>query len=168
VFATDRFYEAEVVVSAASRSLRRQLRPLVWVTLEEVALDAVVEDGRLVSRTSARRVADRLGIDPGTASRALGDLRRRGMLVLEREHDAAGRFGLSVYVLGSIAGLRVLSPCVEEPCADLPRLENSPVGSQLSQSTAIAPLYAFGNGARSSTAEQCPGQPALDLGSASS
>lgn len=156
------------MLSTASRALRRQLRPSVWVTLEEVALDAVVEDGRLVARTSARQVAERLGVDPGTAARALGDLRRRGLLVLEREHDAAGRFGLSVYVLGSTAGLRVLSPCVEEPCADLPQMEDSLEGGQRSQSAAIAPLYAPGNGAVSSTAEQCPGQRALDLGSASS
>ena len=40
---------------------------LAWVTLEEVALDAVAEDGRLVARTSARQVAERLGVDPGTA-----------------------------------------------------------------------------------------------------
>ncbi|MGH9106077.1 MAG: hypothetical protein ACRDZX_09605 [Acidimicrobiales bacterium] len=58
-------YCPAVVVSAASRALRRQLRPLVWVALEEVALDALAEDGQLVARTSARQVAERLGVDPG-------------------------------------------------------------------------------------------------------
>jgi hypothetical protein len=48
------------------RPLRRALRPLVWVILEEVALDAVLEDGCLVARTSARQIADRLGLDPTT------------------------------------------------------------------------------------------------------
>lgn len=65
-------------MSAASRGLRRQLRALAWVTLEEVALDAVDEDGRLVAHTSARQVAERLRIDPGTAAGALRELRDRG------------------------------------------------------------------------------------------
>ena len=73
---------ATLVVSALSRALRRQLRPLAWVTLEEVALDAVAEDGRLLARTSARQVAERLGVDPGTAASALRALRRRGLLAL--------------------------------------------------------------------------------------
>ena len=59
------------MVSAASRTLRRQLRALAWVTLEDVALDAVAEDGRLVARTSARQVAERLGVDPCAVARAL-------------------------------------------------------------------------------------------------
>lgn len=83
---------------------------MAWVILEEVALEAVVEDGRLVARTSARQLADRLGVDPGTAGNALGALRRLGLLTLEREHGPAGRFGLSVYVLGAIAGLTVVHP----------------------------------------------------------
>jgi hypothetical protein len=80
------------------------------VILEEVALEAVDEDGRLVARTSARQLAERLGVDPSTAGKALGALRRHGLLLLEREHGAAGRFGLSVYVLGAVAGLRVVHP----------------------------------------------------------
>jgi DNA-binding transcriptional ArsR family regulator len=109
-----------VVVSAESGRLRRELRPLAWMALEEVAMTAVVEDGRLVARTSARRVAERLGVDPGTASNALRDLRRRGLVVLERESGPAGRFGLSVYVFNNVAGLCVVPehgvlPCVEEP-----------------------------------------------------
>jgi DNA-binding transcriptional ArsR family regulator len=95
---------------------------LVWVTLEEVALDAVAEDGRWVARTSARQVAERLGIDPGTANNALRDLRRDGLLTLEREHGPAGRFGLSVYVIGSIPGLTVVSPRVVEPGVAQPHI----------------------------------------------
>ncbi len=53
-------------MSVRARRLRKELRPLVWVTLEEVALDAVFENGRLFARTSARLIADRLGVDPGT------------------------------------------------------------------------------------------------------
>jgi DNA-binding transcriptional ArsR family regulator len=117
--------DAAVVVSAASRALRRQLRPLVWVTLEEVALDAVVEGGRLLARTSARQVAERLGVDPGTAAGALRALRRRGLLALERKQGPAGRFGLSVYILGPIAGLTVLKPGAKGPRIPGPPLVSS-------------------------------------------
>ena len=103
------------LLSAECRPLRRALRPLVWVALEEVALDAVVEDGRLVARTSARQVAERLGIDPGTAAAALRILRGRGLVGREREKGPAGRFGLSVYQLRPIAGLSVVQPCAAEP-----------------------------------------------------
>jgi len=77
--------EAAVALTAASRELRRQLRPLLWVTLEKVALDCVSEPGRLVSCTSARLIAERLGIPPVEAAGALRALRQRGLLVLEHE-----------------------------------------------------------------------------------
>ncbi len=129
-----------VVVSAASRALRKQLRPLVWVTLEEVALAAVAEGGRLVARTSARHVAQQLGRDPGTAAAALRALRQRGLIVLEREKGPAGRFGLSVYVLGSVGGLTVLSPLRAEPDMDEQRGGRPPVGSQpVEHSTPVPP-----------------------------
>jgi hypothetical protein len=104
-----------VLISLRCRALRRQLRPLAWMVLEDVALDAVVEDGRLVARTSARRLAEQLGIDPGTAANALGQLRRRGLLALEREPGRAGRFGLAVYVLGDVEGLVVVARCGAGP-----------------------------------------------------
>jgi hypothetical protein len=85
------------------------------MVLEDVALDAVVEDGRLVARTSARRLAEHLGIDPGTAAKALGQLRRRGLLALEREPGRAGRFGLAIYVLGDVEGLAVFAPGAARP-----------------------------------------------------
>ncbi|MGA3221028.1 MAG: hypothetical protein ABSE77_18460 [Acidimicrobiales bacterium] len=119
-----------VVVSTASRTLRRQLRPLVWVALEEVALAAAAEGGRLVARTSARQVAEQLGLDAGTAAAALRVLRQRGLLVLEREKGPTGRFGLSVYVLGSVAGLTVLSPRAADPHMDEQGAGRPPVGSQ--------------------------------------
>ena len=167
-----------VVVSVRARRLRKELRPLVWVTLEEVALDAVFENGRLVARTSARLIADRLGVDPGTAAGALRTLRRRGLVAFERESGPAGRFGLSVYVLGDISGLKVFSradcPCLaaawpeepdkkspelaspstEEPCVPEPRMVEGPL-SELSASPRFA---------SSTTAFlQCAGQATLDL-----
>ncbi len=128
-----------VVVSTASRTLRRQLRPLVWVALEEVALAAVAEGGRLVARTSARHVADQLGLDPGTAAGALRVLRQRGLLVLEPEKGPTGRFVLSVYVLGSVGGLTVLSPRTAEPQMDDQGGRRPPVGSQLVEHPGLVP-----------------------------
>ena len=98
-----------VLLSPECRSLRRSLRPLDWVTLEDVALDAVVEDGRLVSRTSARQVAEDLRVEPLAAARALKVLRNRGLVSLEPDRVEIGRrFGLWVYVLGPVGGLTVI------------------------------------------------------------
>jgi DNA-binding transcriptional ArsR family regulator len=116
----DRLDDAMVVMSAASRPLRRALHPLTWVILEDVALDAEPAEGRLVARTSARQVAERLGVDPGTAARALRILRERGFLMLEREKGPAGRFGLSVYVIGTVPGLTVIPPSAGCTCAVSP------------------------------------------------
>ena len=104
-----------VLLSAESRPLRRALRPLAWVILEEVALDALFEGGRLVARTSARQIADRLGVDPTTVAKALETLRKRGLVTLEREKGPAGRFGLSVYTLVPAPGLTLVSPCAADP-----------------------------------------------------
>jgi DNA-binding transcriptional ArsR family regulator len=118
-----------VLLSGECRTLRRAMRPLVWVTLEEVALDAVVEDGRLVARTSARQVAEHLGVDPGTAASALRVLRERGLVALEREKGPGGRFGLSVYGLGPVAGLSVVRPCMAGPLMVSPQLGAAGVGA---------------------------------------
>jgi DNA-binding MarR family transcriptional regulator len=116
----DRLDDTVIVMSAASRSLRRELTPLAWVILEDVALDAELEEGRLVAHTSARQVAEHLRVDPGTAARALRILRERGFLVLEREKGPAGRFGLSVYVVRTVPGMTIITPGVAGSCAVSP------------------------------------------------
>jgi DNA-binding transcriptional ArsR family regulator len=114
-----------LLLSAESRPLRRALRPLAWVILEEVALDAVFEGGRVVARTSARQIADRLGVDPTTVAKALQTLRRQGLVTLEREKGPAGRFGLSVYTLFPAPGLTLVSPGAADPYGVLPHLVRS-------------------------------------------
>jgi DNA-binding transcriptional ArsR family regulator len=106
----DGFEEPSLVVSAASRALRGQLPALAWVTLEDVALDAVVEDGQLVARTSARQIAENLRVDLLTVAKALKVLRDRGLVRLEPDQQPgpARRFGLWVYVLGPVTGLTVV------------------------------------------------------------
>ncbi len=191
------FDDVAVLVSATSRALRRQLRPLAWVTLEEVALGAVVEDGRLVARTSARQVADRLGVDPSTAVNALRVLRRRGLLSLEREHGPAGRFGLSVYVLGSVDGLALVSPgavaawvlpsmerrsadgsgptAVARPGLDRPGAVKPHVAQPRTDMSGPAKVGTTqpvrrqtASAASTAPTSQCPDQTALDLGSVTS
>jgi hypothetical protein len=185
VAASDHFDEAALLVSPASRTLRRQLRALAWMTLEEVALDAVAEEGRLVAQTSARRVAENLAVDPGTAAAALRVLRDSGLVMLERGQGPAGRFGLSVYVLGSLAGLTVVAPGAGFPHVDLPSLGNPdvedtdrlvPLDGRGADRPGIArPRTAAPHTAGPRTGEppsppslQCPGQEAFELGTASS
>jgi hypothetical protein len=173
-----------VLVSPGCRDLRRELRPLAWIVLEDVALDAVVEDGRLVARTSARRLAEQLGIDPGTAASALRRLRHRGLLALERDPGPAGRFGLAVYVLSDVDGLAVVAPdgkgrimaepymvrpCVVEPdmvSPDMAALVKGTAVTILSAQPATRPgiaVLAQGSKGRSAPV-QPPGQGELDLG----
>ncbi|MDQ3461632.1 MAG: winged helix-turn-helix domain-containing protein, partial [Actinomycetota bacterium] len=118
-----------VVLRAASRELRRSLRPIEWVVLEDVALDARPDDdGVLVASTSAREVAEHLGLTPGAVARALAHLRSAGLVTHARQIGPAGRFGLSAYVLGPVPGLEVFhaagAPPVLLPRAARPRIES--------------------------------------------
>jgi hypothetical protein len=99
-----------VVLSDGCRLLRRQLSALAWVILEQVALDAVLDEGRLLARTSAGQIAEELAVNQGTAARALRMLRQKGLLVLHRDARQAGRFGKSVYELNPVAGLKIKAP----------------------------------------------------------
>ena len=149
---SDRAFDSStVLLSVECRVLRRELGPLVWVILEEVALDAVVEDDRLVARTSARQVAERLRVDPGTAATALRALRQRGLVSLEREKVPGGRFDMSVYELRSISGLSVV------------RLDGSVVTH--GDGSARRSLPSTASAAQPAPSLQCPGQESFDLGS---
>jgi hypothetical protein len=105
--------------------LRRSLRPVAWVVLEELALCAVeVEDG-VVAAASARTIAARLGLDPATAASALRTLRERGLVEFTRASGLSGRFGLSVYRLVQLPGLEVQAPRGDPPHTTTPRAGNS-------------------------------------------
>ena len=115
--------EPALLLTAASRTLRRQLRALTWVTLEDVALDAVAEDGQMVARTSARQVAEHLRVDPLAVAGALKVLRDRGVVRLEPDQgDLARRFGLWVYVLRPVSGLTVIDESLPPPPPPSPSL----------------------------------------------
>lgn len=134
-----------IVVEAETRALRRVLSATAWVVLEEVALGAEPDsNGRLFAATSARQVADGLGIDTATVAGALRQLRRRGLLGLERQPGSGGRFGLSIYSLATPPGLVVLQPCGALPHVAIPHV-----------APAVAPLR---------PPDRVSDHPALDLG----
>lgn len=116
-------HSSHLVLDARILSSVRWLRPMPWAVLEAVALGADADGHDLVARTSARHLADLLGVDPGTAAAGLRVLRTHGALELRRAGGRAGRFGLSAYVLGDIAALE-LRPCVGSPGAVAPHMED--------------------------------------------
>ena len=67
----------------ACRALRRALGATAWAVFEDVVHDAVAGERGLVSATSARVVAEHLGITPGTAAAALRKLRALGRIAVE-------------------------------------------------------------------------------------
>jgi hypothetical protein len=117
--------EQAVIVRDGSRALRRSVRRVVWLVLEELALTAVNVDGITMASTSARAIAADLGLDPAPTASALPVLRDRGLVELTRPTGTAGRFGLSVYRLGPIPGVEVLAPCPTPPCVEGPRMVSS-------------------------------------------
>ena len=102
-----------VVMWSRARAVMGAFRPAVWLVLQDVALDAAWRDGRLVSATSARLVAEHLRIDPSTAASALRTLRDRGIVELSQAAGPNGRFGLATYTLHLPDGVDVLGLCTE-------------------------------------------------------
>ena len=95
-------------VFASSRHVKRAVGATAWVILEDIALDAAIDDrGRLVADTSVRQIADNLGLNKTTVARHLGRLRGHGFVLHEEARDkASGRWDASRYVLDP-------SACVE-------------------------------------------------------
>jgi hypothetical protein len=108
-----------VVLSPTCRALRRRLGALTWFVFEDVVLDAEPAGSGLHAATSARRVAEHLGVTPGTAAGALRKLRQFGLLTHRRLAGASGRFGLSSYRVVLPDGMaivpRVGAPDMEHP-----------------------------------------------------
>ena len=114
---------AMIALSPACRVMRRRLGALTWVVFEDVVLDAELSDDALQAATSARRVAEHLGITPGTAAGALRKLRQFGFLAHRRLIGQSGRFGLSVYRVVLPEGMAV-APRVGAPNMVTPPMVN--------------------------------------------
>lgn len=154
---------SHLVLDARVLASVRRLRPMPWAVLEAVALVADTDGHELVARTSARHVADLLGVDPGTAAAGLRVLRRHGVLELPRDGGPAGRFGLSAYIVGDVAELG-LRPCVGSPGVVAPHVEDSRKGPLCGQPAVLstAPSEPVSAGRRSGP--RPAGQGAFDLG----
>ena len=112
-------------VFASSREVKRAVGATAWVTLEDIALDATIDDrGRLVADTSVRQIAANLGLNKTTVARHVARLRDHGFVLHEETRDdASGRWHSSRYVLDP-------SACVERfthtPAAEPPPASSSP------------------------------------------
>lgn len=95
-----------LVLDVASCPARRDLGPLAWAVLEDVAL--VVDPDAGTASTSIRAVAERLGISKDTAQRGFAILRRLGIIEsMPPGRCPAGRFGRAVYRVNLPDGLRL-------------------------------------------------------------
>jgi hypothetical protein len=95
-------------VFASSRHVKRAVGATAWVILEDIALDATIDDhGRLVADTSVRQIAANLGLNKTTVTLPHARLRDHGFVLHEETRDdASGRWHTSRYVLDP-------SACVE-------------------------------------------------------
>jgi hypothetical protein len=118
-----------VVVWPHARSLMRLMRPVVWVVLQDIVLDAEWRNDRLVASTSARLVAEHLHLDPSTTASAMKTLRARGVVELEQASETNGRFGLAAYTLHLPDCIDVWSPRRQTPDTENPRAVTTPAGS---------------------------------------
>src|SRR5216683_1930652 len=89
-----------LLVGPESRAIRAAVGPTAWTVLEELSLSVRPDDaGRLVARTSVRRLGAVLGLDKDTVARALGRLCAAGFVA---RTTASGK---SAYVVMAVAGL---------------------------------------------------------------
>ena len=91
-----------VVVTAASRSLRRELGPVALAVLVELVTEAREEHGALLVPASARSIGAAVGIAKDTAAAALRRLVAAGVVVRTGPSRDRGRFGA--------AALRIVLP----------------------------------------------------------
>lgn len=96
----------ELVLTSASRALRRSVGPTAWVVLEALTADAVRDGDALVVMTSVRRLADALGLGRDAAAGAVQALAFAGRIRVESTRNRSGRFTTSRYVVLPVGALR--------------------------------------------------------------
>lgn len=99
--------ERRLVLTGGSLELRRRLDPAAWMVFEELLLASTgTGDGRVAS-VSIRALADRLGLAKDTVARALGRLRRAGLVTARQSRTDAGVFATGSYLLSVPASITV-------------------------------------------------------------
>ena len=91
--------ERRIVLAADSAEWRRQLGPTAWVVFEELILASEETGDGCVASVSIRTLADRLGLAKDTVARALGRLRRVGLVIARQSRTDAGVLATGCYVL---------------------------------------------------------------------
>ncbi len=101
--------DAALAIGREALASIRSLGATAWVVLEALALDAIVDDGALVTRTSARAIAGAVSVSKDTAAGALRRLADAGLIERRPQGRTGGRFGAGGYVLHLPAGLATAS-----------------------------------------------------------
>lgn len=86
-----------VVLDAGSIDLRRELGPTAWVVFEELLLVSSGPVDACQASVSVRVLAGRLGLAKDTVARALGRLRRAGLVTATQTRTASGVFTTGTY-----------------------------------------------------------------------
>jgi len=92
-------------VFPSSRGVKRAVGLVAWGILEDIALDARLDDrGRLVAETNVRRIAGNLGLSKTTVQKHLTVLREFGFVFHEELREAdSGRYEQVRYVIDQSA-----------------------------------------------------------------
>jgi DNA-binding transcriptional ArsR family regulator len=105
-------------VFPSSRAVKRAVGLMACAVLEDIALDARIDDerGRLVAETTVRRIATNLGLNKDTVTKYLGRLREHGFVLQEESREVAyGRYEPCRYVLHPSAGIERFTVTPPEP-----------------------------------------------------
>ena len=86
-----------LVIDAASIDLRRRLGPTAWVVFEELILASTGPTDRCTASVSVRSLAGQLCLSKDTVARALGRLRRAGLVTACQARSTAGIFTAGSY-----------------------------------------------------------------------
>lgn len=99
--------ERRLVLTGDSLELRRRLDPAAWMVFEELLLASTGNGDGCVASVSIRALADRLGLAKDTVARALGRLRRAGLVTARQSRTDAGVFATGSYLLTVPASITI-------------------------------------------------------------
>jgi DNA-binding transcriptional ArsR family regulator len=127
--------DRRLLLDAGSSDLRRRLGPTAWAVLEEVLLASVGPADRCRSSVSVRALAARLGLAKDTVAKALGRLRRAGMITACQSRTTTGMFAAGSYQLSVPNTIAIVSDDATRSSASITtsgRNVSRPTDTQLS------------------------------------